>query len=117
QHLLDVWVQYVPRGADRDLVARRVVDQLAAFAPGLESLVMHAHVSLPEDLEARFGLTDGHLYGGEGRLGQSFFSRPFPGSVRYGSPIAQLSLSGSAAHPGGYSGRSGWNFAAQLLAT
>jgi hypothetical protein len=34
-----------------------VLDALAPFAAGLDGLVLHHAVSLPEDLEARFGLT------------------------------------------------------------
>ena len=39
-----------------------------------------------------------------------------PGFARYETPIDRLYLCGSAAHPAGYSGRSGWNLARSLLA-
>jgi phytoene dehydrogenase-like protein len=117
QHVLSAWVQYVPYGrADRDVVRTRVVEQLAAFAPGLPERILHHEVALPEDLERRFGLTEGQAYGGEINLAQAFFLRPIPGYSHYESPIANLYLGGSAAHPGGYSGRSGWNLAGSLLA-
>jgi phytoene dehydrogenase-like protein len=92
-----------------------VIDRLASFAPGLRGLVEHVRVSLPEDLERQFGLTEGHLYGGEVSLAQAFFLRPVPGFSGYESPIGNLYLGGSAAHPGGYSGRSGWSLAGRLL--
>jgi len=115
QHVLDAWVQYVPYGrVDRAALLQTVMDTLAPFAPGLAGQVLHHAVSLPEDLEARFGLTEGHLYGGEVRLDQAFFLRPIPGCVGYESPIPGLYLGGSAAHPGGYTGRSGWNLAGRL---
>jgi phytoene dehydrogenase-like protein len=115
RHVLDAWIQYVPHGrADRRALLQALLDALAPFAPKLADLVLHYAVSLPEDLEARFGLTEGHLYGGEVRLDQAFFLRPSPCCVGYASPIPGLHLGGSAAHPGGYSGRSGWNLAARL---
>lgn len=115
-HVLSVWAQYVPYGLrDAEGVARRVIEELASFAPGLNEHVVHCHVSLPEDLERRFGLTGGHLYGGEICLAQAFFLRPIPGYPRYASPIGNLHMVGSSAHPGGYSGRSGWNLAESLL--
>jgi phytoene dehydrogenase-like protein len=116
QHVLDAWVQYVPYGrGDRQAVLKGVLDLLAPVAPGLQDLLLHHHVSLPEDLERRFGLPEGQLYGGEVRLEQAFFLAPIPGYPHYESPIANLYLGGSAAHPGGYSGRSGWNLAGRLL--
>lgn len=116
QHVLDAWVQFVPYGgSDRQAVLKSVLDLLAPLAPGLQDQVLHHYVALPEDLEGRYGLTEGHLYGGEIRLEQAFFLRPVPGYGHYGSPIANLYLGGSAAHPGGYSGRSGWNLAGHLL--
>lgn len=116
RHILSVWAQYVPFArADRNAVAKIVTDRLASFAPGLPSLVLASQVLLPEDLEARFHLTEGQIYGGENRLEQSFFLRPLPGLPRYGSPIENLYLTGSGAHPAGYGGRSGWNLARLLL--
>jgi phytoene dehydrogenase-like protein len=115
-HVLDAWVQFVPHGrGDREALSRSVLSHLAAFAPDLPSLVLHTSVLLPEDLESRFLLTEGHLYGGENRLEQSFFQRSLPDCPHYGSPIESLYLAGSGAHPMGYGGRSGWNLARRLL--
>lgn len=116
KHVLSAWVQGVPHGwTDAAAVAKGVVDRLEQHAPGLRELVLHTSVSLPRDLETRFGLTEGHLYGGEIRLDQTFFLRGLPGFARHRTPVENLYLCGSAAHPGGYSGRSGWNLAAQLI--
>jgi phytoene dehydrogenase-like protein len=117
KHVLEAWIQYVPHGrADRGALLQTLLDALAPFAPGLPGAVLHHQVALPEDLERRFGLFQGQLYGGEIRLDQAFFLRPLPGFAHHRTPIANLYLGGSAAHPGGYSGRSGWNLAGQLLA-
>jgi phytoene dehydrogenase-like protein len=117
KHVLSAWVQYVPYGAgEREALFESVLGHLASFAPGLPGLVLHHEVLLPEDLEARFDLTEGHLYGGQTTLQQAFFLRPFSGSSGYETPIENLYLGGSAAHPAGYSGRSGWNLAGSLLA-
>lgn len=116
-HVVDLWVQHVPYTfTDRAAVLSRVLDTLAPYTPGLADLVLHHHVAVPRDLEARFGLTEGHLYGGELSLEQSFLFRPFSGCTGYQTPIRNLYLCGSAAHPGGYTGRSGWNCAGQVLA-
>ena len=115
RHVLSAWVQWVPRGADARAVGEQVIERLTSFAPGLRGLVEHVRVSLPEDLERQLGVTEGHLYGGEVSLAQAFFLRPVPGFSGYESPIGNLYLGGSAAHPGGYSGRSGWNLAGRLL--
>jgi phytoene dehydrogenase-like protein len=115
-HVLSAWIQWVPyRRADREALLRTVVDRLAAFAPGLPDQVLHHDVLLPEDLEDRFGLTEGHLYGGETSLAQAFFLRGVPGHAHHTTPIEGLYLCGSAIHPGGYSGRSGWSLAGLLL--
>ena len=116
QHLVSAWVQYVPHGlGGREALLKTVLAQLAAFAPGLPELVLHHQILLPEDLEARFGLAGGHLYGGDVSWSTAFFLRPLPGFSHYRTPIERLYLAGSAAHPAGYSGRSGWNLARSLL--
>jgi len=118
KHVVDLWVQHIPYSiTDRAAVLSRVLDTLAPHAPNLADLVLHHHVMLPRDLEQRFGLTEGHLYGGELSLEQSFLLRPFSGCTGYQTPIRGLYLCGSAAHPGGYTGRSGWNVAGELLTT
>lgn len=117
KHVLGASVHDVPSSfTDRAEVLRTLLDSLSPFAPDLAASVLHSHVSLPRDIESRFGLTDGHLYGGEATLPQTFFLRPFPGFSHYRTPIDNLYLCGSAAHPAGYSGLSGWNLARSLLA-
>lgn len=116
KHVLSATVQYVPTAfTDEAAVLRAVIDSLAPFSPDLRSLVVGSAVSLPRDIESRFGLTEGHLFGGEVTLSQSFFLRPYPGATRADQPIENLHLCGSASHPAGYSGLAGATLARRLL--
>lgn len=117
-HVLAATVLYVPTGwTDRSRVKDVVLARLGERAPGIEQWVDHVEVNLPADLEKRFGLTAGQLYGGETNLSQSFFLRSMPGCRGGCTPIENLHLCGSTGHPPGYSGMSGWLSAGNLLAT
>jgi phytoene dehydrogenase-like protein len=118
EHVLSIWLQYAPYRGDFD--AQRVTElalaRLSEYAPNLRSRVLHAQVLTPHDFEARFNLSEGHLYGGDMTLTQAFFLRPIPGFAQYRTPIEQLYLCGSATHPGGgLSGLAGRNVASQIL--
>jgi phytoene dehydrogenase-like protein len=78
-----------------------VLDTLAEHAPNIRDILLHMQVLTPLDLERVFGLTEGNIFQGEMSLDQMFFMRPVPGWARYRTPIANLYLCGSAAHPGG----------------
>jgi phytoene dehydrogenase-like protein len=47
------------------------------------------------------GLTEGNIFQGELSLEQLFFNRPVPGHARFRTPLRDLWLAGSSAHPGG----------------
>src|SRR5262249_18898338 len=118
KHVLSVWLQYAPYRGDFDTerVLELVLTRLCEFAPNLRSLLLHAQVLMPRDFEARFNLSEGHLYGGDMTLNQAFFLRPIPGFSQYGTPIEQLYLCGSATHPGGgVCGLAGRNAANRIL--
>ncbi len=123
KQVMSVLVQYAPYHrkegdwtADREAFGDSVVDLLDAHLPGLRRLVIGREVLTPVDLEARFGLTDGHIYHGEMTLNQQLVLRPAPGWSRYRTPIAGLYLCGSGAHPGGgVTGAPGWNAAHAVL--
>lgn len=118
-HTMSVSAELVPHGlCDREGVWRAVEAAVSRWAPGFADRVLAREVLLPEDLEARFGLTQGHVLGGELALHQAFFLRPLasawsatPAAAPYATPIDNLYFCGSAAHPAGYSGRAGWNAA------
>ncbi len=109
RHVMSCFVQYAPyRLADgaswddqRDAFGDTVVDTLAERAPNIRGLIIGRQVVTPLDLERTIGLTEGNIFQGELSLEQLFFSRPVPGHARYRTPIRDLWLCGSSAHPGG----------------
>ncbi len=104
KHLLSIFAQYYPyhradgpwTAAHRDAAADDIVATLAAYAPNLPNAIEARQLLAPPDLEARFGLTGGHIFHGELLPGQIFSGR-----FATRSPIAGLYLCGSGAHPGG----------------
>jgi phytoene dehydrogenase-like protein len=78
-----------------------VVATLEEYMPGLEDRILHRQVLTPWDLEQEFGLTEGNIFHGELSLEQLLFQRPVSGWARYRTPVRDLWLCGSGAHPGG----------------
>jgi phytoene dehydrogenase-like protein len=66
--------------------------------PGLPDRIVDRLALGPAELEARFGLTGGHIFHGEMLPGQLFEERP---SARRFAGVEGLYLCGSGAHPGG----------------
>lgn len=128
-HVLSAYVQYMPytlrpsyeeTEADwtrrRDALGALTIDTLAAYAPGIEKLVVAREVITPLDLERDWGLTGGHIFHGELTLDQAFTMRPLLGWARYRTPIRGLYLCGSGTHPGtGLTGGSGANAAREVI--
>lgn len=129
-HVLSAYVQYAPyrlrlsgEGAaptgwehHRDTLGAIAIDTLAAYAPGIDKLVVAREVITPLDLERDWGLTGGHIFHGELTLDQAFTMRPLLGWGRYRTPIHGLYLCGSGTHPGtGLTGGSGANAARELI--
>jgi phytoene dehydrogenase-like protein len=107
-HVMSIHAQFAPytlRSGDwnmrREELGKRVVDTLAAYAPDLPSLIVGQQVLTPLDLEARYGLSGGHLLHGEAAPDQLFAFRPLIGCADYKSPLAGLYLCGAGTHPGG----------------
>ena len=104
KHVLSIFAQYFPyhRGdgpwtaAQREDAADVIVAQLAEVAPNLPGAIEHRQILAPPDLEAKIGLTGGHIFHGELLPGQIFEDRF---AARTG--IDGLYLCGSGAHPGG----------------
>ena len=115
QHLVSAYVQYAPyhlRGTTWDVERDRLGDTatrtIARYAPGFESSIVAREVITPLDLERAYGLTGGHIFHGELALDQLFVARPLLGFARYATPVRNLHICGSGAHPGtGIDGRAG----------
>ena len=67
-------------------------------------------------MKSEVGLTDGNIFQGELTFDQLLFNRPVPDYAQYRSPINDLWICGSSAHPGGgVMGAPGRNPAAEIL--
>jgi phytoene dehydrogenase-like protein len=103
KHILSVFAQYFPYDradgwthAKREAAADSIVRILARVAPNLPNAVEARQILAPPDLEARFGLIGGHIFHGELLPGQIFEDR-----FATRTPVRNLYLCGSGAHPGG----------------
>lgn len=108
KHTLSIFTQYMPYHLAsgswddrREAIANHVLDRFADYAPNIRDIVIERQTLAPPDIEARFGLTGGHIFQGELVPEQAFDLRPVPGSSSYEGPIRGLYLCGSGAWPGG----------------
>jgi phytoene dehydrogenase-like protein len=123
KHILSCFVQYAPyhlAGGNwddqREAFGDAVIDTLSEFAPNIRDIILHRQVLTPLDLEREFGLSEGNIFQGELTLEQLFFLRPAPGWAQYTTPIRNLWMCGSGAHPGGgIMGAPGRNAALKIL--
>jgi phytoene dehydrogenase-like protein len=124
KHTLSIFAQYYPYElADgtwderRDEIAMHTLRRFAEYAPNITDAVVAMQALAPPDIEARFGLTGGHIFQGELVPEQAFDMRPVPGSSTYEGPIRGLYLCGSGAWPGGcVMGAPGHNAAHEAIA-
>lgn len=103
RHVVSAFCQYAPyRFADgdwdsrRDEVGDRVVAAIERISPGFGALVLDREVLWPPDIEARIGLTGGHIFQGECRPDWLWDRR-----LLARTPVPGLYLCGAATHPGG----------------
>ena len=108
KHVMSCFVQYAPYHLKegtwddkREEFGDAVVNAIAEHAPNFKDVILHRQVLTPLDIERDFGLTEGNIFQGELSLEQLFFLRPAPGWARYTTPVRNLYLCGSGAHPGG----------------
>ncbi len=110
KHVMSCFVQYAPYELaegpaawpdQRDAFGDAVLDVLEQYMPTIKGDVLHRQVLTPWDLEQEFGLTEGNIFHGELSLDQLLFQRPVQGWARYATPVPNLWLCGSGAHPGG----------------
>jgi phytoene dehydrogenase-like protein len=102
-HAMSIFAQYVPyqlaRGdweSRRQAIADTAIATIAAFAPDVADCIVHRQVLGPPDVEARIGLSGGHIFQGECLPNQMWDRRFTPRT-----PMAGLYLCGAATHPGG----------------
>jgi len=124
KHILSLFVQYFPYNlapgldldTERERFADRVIDIVSRYAPNVPGMILHRQVLTPRDLEARFGLTGGHIFHGDLLPPNLWDERPASGFARYRTPLPGLYLCGSGAHPGGcVFGAPGYNAAHAVL--
>jgi phytoene dehydrogenase-like protein len=118
EHTMSVFAQYVPDPAAGraspapDALADDALAAVARFAPDVASCVRDRQVLTPAELEARIGLSGGHIFQGE-ILPDQMWERRF--DARTAAP--GLYLCGAATHPGGsVIARNGRNCARAVLA-
>jgi phytoene dehydrogenase-like protein len=98
-------------------VADDIIDYLALSMPNLPDLIVGRHLLSPLDLETIYGLTESDVLHGRLELDQIFSLRPHPRAAQYRTPVENLYLCGSGAHPGGgVSGAPGHNAARRVIA-
>ena len=123
RHLMGIFCQYAPyelRGTrwekQKKKFANRVINTLSEYAPNFRNSILDYELLTPLDLENTFGLTRGNIFHGSMTPNQLFFMRPVVGWADYRTPIKNLYLCGSGAHPGGgVTGAPGRNAARIIL--
>jgi len=110
KHVMSCFVQYAPydikEGPEhwperREAFGETVIDTLEEYIPNLRETILHKQVLSPWDIEQEFGLAEGNIFHGELTLDQLAFQRPTAGWARYRTPVRNLWLGSSGAHPGG----------------
>jgi phytoene dehydrogenase-like protein len=119
-HVASLFCQHFAPEADWDSRKQEAIDRILgvveSHAPGFrQSVVAHTALS-PADLEREFGLTGGDIFHGQLSLDQLWSARPVLGHADYRTPVKDLYLCGSGAHPGGgVTGAPGHNCAREIL--
>ncbi len=121
-HVLSAVVQYAPHrlkagwSGAREAFAKRLIELLEGYAPGMASTIAASELLTPEDIESRFGITGGHWHHGELIVDQMLMLRPLHGAAQYDTPVEGFYLCGAGTHPGGnVTGVPGMNAARRLL--
>ena len=113
RHVLSMFCQCFPPDVDAGAAADAAIARFAEACPGLPDRIVERLALGPAELEARFGITGGHIFHGEMLPGQLLEQRPGP---RRFAGVDGLYLCGSGAHPGGaVTGAPGWLAAQAVL--
>ena len=101
---------------ERDIFRDRIIDTMVHYMPNLKDIIEDVRFFAPTDLEAEFGLLEGHQLHGDMTPGRMFGLRPMAGLSRYRTPVRGLYLCGAGTWPGGFvSGLPGHNGSQQAL--
>jgi phytoene dehydrogenase-like protein len=119
RHLMSIFGQYAAYDFNgggwatrREEVARQFIDLVSRFAPDFGDCLESYEVLGPPDIEARVGLTGGHIFQGEVRPDQMWENR-----LTARTDVPGVYLCGAATHPGGsVIGLNGRNAARAVLA-
>jgi phytoene dehydrogenase-like protein len=124
RHVMTVNARFHPRHLSngqswhdvKDEAADHLIETLNDHAPNFRRSVIGRLVLSPADLEEEYGLTGGDNFHGQILPSQIFHMRPHPRASGYRTPLPNLYLCGSGAHPGGgVSGAPGHNAAQVVL--
>jgi phytoene dehydrogenase-like protein len=111
----------IPQGKHNEfkqVMADRVIDQIARYAPNFRDAIMDKVVLTQEYFEKTFGITAGDFCHGLIHPGQMWEKRPVPGWSDYRTPIENLYMCGASCHPGpGVTCIPGYNGAGAVLET
>jgi phytoene dehydrogenase-like protein len=118
RHTMSVFAQYAPYALAsgtweerRESIGDAALAAVARFAPDVSDVIIDREVLGPPDVEARIGLTGGHIFQGECLPEQMWWRRFAPRT-----PVPGLYLCGAATHPGGsVIGVNGRNAASAVL--
>ncbi len=98
RHVVSLFCQCFPPDVDAGAAADAAIARFAEICPEFPDRILDRLALGPRELEARFGLTGGHIFHGEMLPGQLFQNRI---DRRAFGGIENLYLAGSGAHPGG----------------
>ncbi len=124
-HVMSVLAKYYPfKLADgvswntvKEKAADQIIETIAKIMPNINDLIVGRQMISPLDLETTYGLTEADIFHGRHDLDQILSMRPHPKAAQYRTPIKNLYLCGSGAHPGGgVSGAPGHNAARRVIA-
>lgn len=124
RYTLFLWGQYYPYELASgeswdtigDVVADRMIQKLAEYAPNVPDAVVGRLVQHPLYLERELGLLRGNVMHLEMSIDQMFMLRPAITAADYRGPVPNLYLTGASTHPGGgIMGAAGRNSARVVL--
>jgi phytoene dehydrogenase-like protein len=98
RHVVSLFCQCFPPAVDADAAADAAIARFTEVCPTFPDRIVARLALGPRELEARFGITGGHIFHGEMLPGQLFENRI---DRRVFGGIENLYLAGSGSHPGG----------------